>query len=396
MRDDCIRAVTEAAAKAGRTLTATDLAGIEGSIRKEREQMVRENRDAYLKMTPAEQVAQAGERVAKQIEADRQRNAANVARQVIKYDENMGFVERMAKQGMRRLEAVNHLLQNYLTGKGGFKTMEAAREGVVRLAKASMEPIARATQQYAGFWTDRAMLRNIVRELHGEDSGNAKAKEVAKLWTDTADMLRRQFNELGGDIRQRKGWAAPQEHSMFKVNDGTANATNNWIDYIMPRLDRSAYTKVDGSLMGDSELRALLAESWLSITTDGAWNLTQSGRGGSIKNRGQDARVLHFANADAYMDYQAKYGDRSLLEIMNGHIERMGSNIAALQTFGPNAEAGLRALLDDAMRNDVRAGLERSTADKLRAKAEIAFALASGKMGQMGDPKVAHRFQVAR
>lgn len=377
-------------------MTAPELAEIEGRIVSERKQMAVENRAEYIKMTPAEQVAKAGERVAKQIEAQRQLDAANVARQIIKHDENMGFVERMAKQGMRRLDAVNHILSNYLTGKGGFKTLEMAKEGVVRLAKSSMEPIAKATQQYAGFWTDNAMVRNIVRELHGEDTGNAKAKELAKLWTDTADTMRRQFNELGGNIKQRKGWAVPQEHAMLKVNDGSADATNKWIDYILPRLDRSAYTKVNGDLLNDTDLRAMLAEAWMSISTDGAWNLTQTGRAGSIRNRSQDARVLHFKDADSYLDYQSRYGERSLLETMNAHIERMGSNIAALQVFGPNAEAGLRALLDDAMRGDVRSGMAKADADKARAKAEIAFSLASGKMGSMGDPRVAHRFQIAR
>lgn len=183
---------------------------------------------------------------------------------------------------------------------------------------------------------------------------------------------------------------------MWKVNDGSADATNQWIDFVLPRLDRDRYTKTDGSLMDDNEMRQLLAQSWLSITTDGAWNLTSSDRAGSIRNRGQDPRVLHFANGDAWMDYQAKYGERSLLETMNSHIERMGSNIAALQTFGPNAEAGLRALLDDAQRKDTSAGLASQEAGKLRAKNEIAFAIASGKMGAMGDTRVAHRFQMAR
>jgi len=397
MRNDCVRAVTEAAIKAGRSLTATDLAGIEGRIRQALRDNARENLDAHRAMTPAEQVSAAADRVAKDIEFEHQRAAANVARQIIAHDRNQGFVDAQAAKGMRRTDAVQHIIFNFLTGKGGFRTLEQNLEGVVRSAKAKMEPIAQATQRFLGFWTDKARVRNIVRELYGEDTHDSQAREVAKIWSDQiAEPLRNQFNELGGAIRKLKGWAVPQDHSMWKVNDGTANATNNWIDYVLPRLDRGQYVKANGDMMSESDMRALLAESWLSITTDGAWNTRPGQNGGSLRNRGQERRVLHFKDADSYLDYQAKYGERSLLETMNSHIEGMGKNIAALQTLGPQAEAGLKALLDDAVQKDTAAGMPKDDAQKARDKAEIGFALASGKMGQMGDPRVSKWYQTAR
>jgi hypothetical protein len=81
---------------------------------------------------------------------------------------------------------------------------------------------------------------------------------------------------------------------------------------------------------------------------------------------------------------------------MNSHIESMGKNIGAMQTFGPNAESSLRSLLDDAMRRDTSAGMDSRDANKMRTKSELMFQLASGKMGSMGDPRTAHAFQVAR
>lgn len=395
MRSDCVRAVTEAAAAAGRTLTAKDLTGVESRLRQALRDNARENLDAHRAMTPAEQVAKAAERVARDVAAEHERNAANIARQIIKADINQRFIDAMAAKGMRRVEAVGHIIWNVLTGKGGFHTFEAAREGVVRSAKSKMEPIANATQKYMGFWTNRQMVRDIVRELYGHDTKNATAREVAMIWHDQiAEPLRKQFNELGGAIRKLPGWAVPQDHSMWKIKEAGLEA---WSNYILPRLDRSQYVKEDGRLLNDTEMKAMLGDVWNTITTDGASDLTGAGvKSGSIRNRGQDRRVLHFKDGDSYLDYQANFGERSLLETMNTHIEGMGKNIAALKTFGPQAEASLKALLDKAVDQDTRAGMDRNDANKHRNLAETAFAIASGKMGQMGDPRVAHKFQVAR
>ena len=134
--------------------------------------------------------------------------------------------------------------------------------------------------------------------------------------------------------------------------------------------------------------------------TDGA-NQIQPGdaTAGSraIRNRGQDSRVLHFKDADAYMDYQAKYGERSLLETMTGHIQSMARQIATLQTFGPGGEAGFRALLDAAYQKEAMAKPEElGKLQGQRATTETQFALSSGGMGAMGNPNIAKGFDIAK
>ena len=393
MRSDCIQAVTTAAAKTGKTLTQGELAGIEGRIKQALRDTAREDVDAFRQLTPAEQLSKAADRVAKDLVAEKQRKALNTARQVVKYDQAQKFVDALAAKGMRRTEAINRMLVNYLDNKSGFRTLESAIEGVVRGAKGNMEGFAQVTSRYAGFWTNKAMVADVIRELHGESTGNAKARWMADKWTETAENLRKQFNELGGNIRKLKGWAVPQDHSALKV---ARASTNDWIDYVLPRLNREVYVNERGDFLTDNEMRALLGEAKLSIATDGAWKEGTTPGSSAIRNRGQERRVLHFKDAQSWMEYQNLYGERSLLEAMNGHIEGMGRAIGALQTFGPQAEAGLSALLDDAVRKDTAAGMDKDEARKQRAKAEIAFDYASGKMGQMGDPRVAHKFQVAR
>lgn len=394
MRDDCIRAVTEAAERAGKSLTAADLRDIESNIRQALRDNARDNPLAHRAQSPQQQVNLAAERVARQIVAERARAVQNVARQIIAHDRNQRFVDEHAGNGMRRTDAIERLLVNRLDNKADVKSLEQVREGIARTAKAKLEPIAQATQRYAGFWTDKNSVRDIVRELYGEKTNSAVARDVGKIWSDQiAEPLRQQFNESGGDVAKRGDWAIPQDHSQYKV----ARAfTNDWIDYTLQRLDRSEYVNTDGTPMNDVQVRAMLGEVRNTIATDGAWN-TSPGQGGSaLRNRGSDRRVLHFKDADSYLDYQQQFGERSLLETMVGHIDSMAKNIAALQTFGPSAEAGFKALLDDAVKRDVSAGADANKMRADRALLETRFALAAGKLGSSGNPTVAHNYQVIR
>src|SRR6478736_3153418 len=122
MRDDCVRAITDAAAKVGRSLTTKDLQNIEGRMRQALRDNAREDLAAHRALTPAEQLAKAAQRVARDISAAHQKEAVRVAQQIITHDVNQNFVDAMALTGMRRVEAITHILQNFLTGKGGFKT----------------------------------------------------------------------------------------------------------------------------------------------------------------------------------------------------------------------------------------------------------------------------------
>lgn len=394
MRDDCIRAVTEAAERAGKTLTAQDLRGIESNIRQALRDNARDNPQTHRAQSPQDQVKAAADRVAKQIMQDKARAVRNVAAQIISHDRNQRFVDEMASQGMRRTDALERLLVNRLDNRADVKSLEQTREGIARVAKAKMEPIARATQKYAGFFADKKSTADVWKELYGEDSQNPTAKKVAKIWTEQiAEPLRQQGNEVGMDIAKRGDWAAPQDHSQYKVARADVE---EYLNDVLPKLDRSEYVNADGTPMNDIQMRALLGEVKLTIGTDGAWNTSPGAGSSALRNRGSDRRVLHFKDAASYQAYQTKYGERSLPETMIGHIDSMAKNIAALQTFGPSAEAGFKALLDDAVKRDVSAGADANKMKADRALLETRFNLAAGKLGSQGNPTVAHNFQIIR
>lgn len=394
MRDDCIRSITEAAARMGKTVTSRELRDIEQRILRAQRDNARENRQQTLAQSPAERVRAAAERVVREIVDQRDRELRDVATQVIAHDRNQSFIDRMAARGVRRVNALQHLLVNFIGNHGGVRSLEQVREGVARIYKAQLEPIVKATSQYAGFWTNKAAVRDTVREGYGQDTGNATAKTVWKLWRDgIAEPLRQQFNERGGGVGELDYGYVPQDHSMMKI---ARDATLNWVDYVLPRLDRNRYVEPDGSLMADSKLRAILAEVRNTLATDGMWNKSPEERGSPIRERGKDSRFLHFKDADSYLDYQAKYGERSLIETLNAHVDSMARNIAALETFGPRAENEFRQLLNESVKGDASAGMDTGKLNVERNRTQTMFDMAAGKMAMMGNPRVAHAFQTMK
>lgn len=393
MRADCIAAVQRAAAAAGRSITQAELQGIEQRFRETLRRMARNDRQKVAGMSPAERMKEAARLIAADLAAEKTRKAVNTARQIIATDRNVRYIEDAAARGVSRFESLQRLIVNFADAASGARSLEQVADGVRQYYMRELTPVIRATQRFLGFWTNRAMVRDLVRELYGQNTGNAGAREAARAWSDfVAEPMRRQANELGQNIRKLADWAVPQHHSQEKVARAGAFA---WVDFIIGRLDRDAYVNPDGTLMDDSALRTMLGSVWQRIATDGASDI-QAGKitgRGDVANRGQEARALHFKSADDYLNYQAKFGDQSILEAMIGHVNRHARDIATMQVFGPNAESAFRFLLDGAMQKEATATPGKTGAfERAQAKTQKYFDAASGRAGAIANPVIANIF----
>lgn len=192
---------------------------------------------------------------------------------------------------------------------------------------------------------NKARLVNVVRELHGVDTGDRAAKEMAEAWRRAAESLRQRFNKAGGDIGFRSDWGMPHSHDWKAVRKAGYEA---WRDFIMPRLDpKRMVDQRTGLPMTAEKLELALRDVFETIRTNGAVNITPGQQGGrSLANARGDARFLVFKDADSWMQYAEVYGHGSPYDAMIGHIESMARDIAALEVLGPNPEAMLRWVKD--------------------------------------------------
>lgn len=276
-----------------------------------------------------------------------------------------------------------------------FVEMDNHRRAVSQQAKQMIGAILeKHRRNLRGKVRDLADLDNMRREVFGEDTGNATAKEFARAWKETAEWLRSRFNAAGGHIAKLDSWAFPQRHDMRQIREV---GQQEWIDYLLRggpdgrgMLNREAMIDRETGLpMTDAKLELdILPAMYAAITSDG-WTRNTPGtyRVGAKGNQRAEHRVLHFRDADTWQAYADRFGGgTNVFDAMISHIESMALDIAAMERMGPNPNATLRFMQDSVEENR-----QMALARGWRPKASKAQQLTNADMGQvaMDDAKAA-------
>lgn len=230
--------------------------------------------------------------------------------------------------------------------KARYSNVEGRRKAIKGRAHATIDRVlADHRRTLTGKLRNPAQMRDIVRELFGEDSGSLAAKELADAWAQASEMLRQRFNAAGGAIGKLDRWGLPQSHDSRAVR---AAGWTEWRDTILPLLDRERMVDgATGQRLDDTELEAALRDVFETIRTDGWAGRSPGGRGvGKTANRRQEHRFLHFRDAAGWEAYQARFGAGTAFDAMMGHIEALSRDIAAMEVLGPNPTATIKWLQD--------------------------------------------------
>lgn len=218
--------------------------------------------------------------------------------------------------------------------RGGYISGDARRTSKT-VAKVS--PKARAVQ---------ARMANVQLEMRGVKTGDDLAARLAKAYMDAGEMLKEEFNRLGGAVGTLDNWGGPQMHNQEAlINVGPGR----WIDYMLGDgvLDRERMTHpLTGKRMTDAQLREALEHVWMSITTDGRHDqklsMQRTGRG-ALFSQHADHRFLHYT-PDGWLKYAKDFGNPDFHAAMMSHFGLMARDIAHMTKFGPNPD-GMRAYL---------------------------------------------------
>lgn len=231
-------------------------------------------------------------------------------------------------------------------GEARFADIESSRLAMLGQAHAKMEALL---SEFRKGWFSgdlrrsrsavAAKMENVVRELFGEDSGDAAAKGLAGAFSDISEDLRQRLNGAGGAIRKLEKWGLPQFHNREAVLTAGRKV---WTDRIVK--DAYAYDNITGEKLEGDALRQALDEggTWLKITTDG-WSAREPtgqrfGKGALFSQR-TDHRFLHFKDAKTWLAYARDFGEGDPFAAMMGHVGSMVRDIAAMERLGPNPEA---------------------------------------------------------
>lgn len=190
----------------------------------------------------------------------------------------------------------------------------------------------------------KALLGDVVRELHGEASGSAAAKQAADAISETFEVARTDFNAAGGSIGKLSDFGLPHawDDALIRRTDFEtwAGDMNNRLDWARI-LDRN--TSQPFSASSDAARSRFLREIYDTITS-GGWSQREPAGvqlGRSVANSRSDHRVMHFKSADDWMAINERYGRSDPFSAVVSHLKSMARDTASMQVLGPNPRAGL-------------------------------------------------------
>ncbi|HBT6672150.1 TPA: hypothetical protein MCE27_000120 [Klebsiella pneumoniae] len=386
MRQECINAVQQAAS---RRLTQQEIQNIEDRIYRNMRQLARNDPASWRAMTDAERLRRAGQLAANELTNEAALKRRRVALTIAARQRLDAFIKTyQGKDG--KLEALNRTIAFHADGKSNFLSVESRGKATRDYALSQIQEAFEAVDpRFFHLFEDEASVRDLVYEMRGQGTGNVRAKKGAKAWAGVTELLRQRFNDAGGDIGYLENWGIPQHHSMEKVG---RVSQDKWISDVIGKLDRKYYIKDDGQLMSDAELKTFLGEAYNTIATGGLNKLSDTGMriSGARSNRGNASRQIHFKDADSYLEYQREYGDRSLWEVMVGHLEGISKDIALVETYGPNPDHVFRSILDEVTAEQATANPERTGRIKRLANStENLYNFIAGKTQPIANPHIA-------
>lgn len=386
MRQECINAVQQAAS---RRLTQQEIKNIEDRIYRNMRQLARNDPASWQAMTDAERLRRAGQLAANELTNEAALKKRRVALTIAARQRLDAFIKTyQGKDG--KLEALNRTIAFHADGKSNFLSVESRGKATRDYALSQIQEAFEAVDpRFFHLFEDEASVRDLVYEMRGQDTGNVRAKKGAKAWAGVTELLRQRFNDAGGDIGYLENWGIPQHHSMEKVG---RVPQDKWVSDVIGKLDRKYYIKDDGQLMSDAELTTFLGEAYNTIATGGLNKLSDTGMriSGARSNRGNASRQIHFKDADSYLEYQREYGDRSLWEVMVGHLEGISKDIALVETYGPNPDHVFRSILDEVTAEQATANPERTGRIKRLANStENLYNFIAGKTQPIANPHIA-------
>lgn len=360
LTDDEVRAIFERIHRAALDIKAGRASVADVTAGKKITQAVGAQGDGIIK--------QAALRASQELEAEAALKSRQDALQVLKLKARVDDVERLVAQGYKDLDAIEKTITRDYSGKFNMESLEQRVAGHKSyFSRKLMSTWDAMGDDFLGFFQDRNKLRNLLRELRGEDSGDALAKKGAKAFHEVAEEARTTFNEAGGNIGRLDDWGHPQHHSQEKV---AAVGRDAWVDAILPMLDRGRYVDDVGTPWPEPELRQFLGKAWDTIATNGHSKDEVGGFKGSGKraNRHAEHRQIHFNDADSTIAYWEQFGERTAVEILSGHIEVMARDIAFVEHFGPNPNLTFQTLRDMALKRATTSDPTGTTKYEARAR----------------------------
>lgn len=189
----------------------------------------------------------------------------------------------------------------------------------------------------------------------GADIGYLRDHIVPQAWD--ANNVRWFGLNFKEKLAFRPDWAGGSSAVIARMRE---KARENWVEFVLPKLDRERYLDdTTGQKLNDEHLREVMGNVWQTIASHGLSGLDPAAVGGQSSLAKQLAahRELHFKDAESFIEANKSFGTRDLYTAMAADVRRHANDLAQLETFGPNPDAGFKTALAYGMKY----GAEKTT-----------------------------------
>lgn len=374
MKDQCKAAVAKALGKA--TLNQQEATDIENRIKDAMKSLAKQDIQNWRNLSDAEKLVKAGEFVAQDIQAQLKRKHAIAARDILTQNKNLALLDHPT---LSASEVVDRMVAAH-GDMSGIQSIDSKARAIASVYRGELVDFYTNIKGGLGVFTDKELVQKIVRERFGDNTGDPLAKKISDKMGEVFEGMRERFNRAGGDIGKLDDWGLPQTHSLEKIVLAGKQA---WVQKAEGLIDTSKYVHEDGTYYSQQEIRELLEYSFDTLSSNGA-NKTEIGRqsfGGNSKvtSRHSESRVLHFKDAESWMEYQAEFGGMPFVDLIEAHVNGLSKDIAMVENLGSSPKNAMRILMDAAEQKDWQKGIDANDTGKSRKRAQTMFDEFSGQ-----------------
>lgn len=374
MKEQCKQAVAKALGK--QSLSAQEATDIEARINETMRNLARKDIDNWRNLSDAEKLTEASKQVAIDIQEQLKRKHKIAAQDILKQSQNIAALDHGKLSSM---EVIDRMVAAH-GDMSGIQSIDSKARGIAAIYRGELVDFYTNIKGGLGIFTDQELVQKIVRERFGENTGDALAKKISDKMGDVFETMRDRFNRNGGDIGKLDNWGLPQTHNLEKIAQAGKEA---WVNKAESLIDTRQYVHENGDYYSQQEIRSLLEYTYDTLSSDGA-NKIEVGRqatgGGTSKvtNRHGESRVLHFKDAESWLEYQSEFGGMQLVDLVEAHINGLSKDIAMVENLGSNPKTALKILMDAAAKKDWEGQIPEKTTKRVRKRIETMFDEFSG------------------
>lgn len=374
MKEQCKQAVAKALGK--QSLTAQEATDIEARINETMRNLARKDINNWRNLSDAEKLTEASKQVALDIQEQLKRKHKIAAQDILKQSQNIAALDHGKLSSM---EVIDRMVAAH-GDMSGIQSIDSKARGIASIYRGELVDFYTNIKGGLGVFTDQELVQKIVRERFGENTGDALAKKISDKMGDVFETMRDRFNRNGGDIGKLDNWGLPQTHNLEKIAKAGKEA---WVNKAESLIDTRQYVHENGDYYSQQEIRLLLEYTYDTLSSDGA-NKIEVGRQATgswtskVTNRHSESRVLHFKEAESWLEYQSEFGGMQFVDLVEAHINGLSKDIAMVENLGSNPKTALKILMDAAAKKDWEKGIDENKTQSSRKRAQVMFDEFSG------------------